>query len=79
MAKYRIYYTIHSPGTVFGSDSHVLVETVEAEDDGAAIRKYNAFKRKKEAENEKGGYWTYSFKGGLIRIDQEELTTRISI
>lgn len=68
--RYRIPYSVHSQ-----SGSQDMVEIIEAATNEEAVREHAKFKRAKEANN---GRYHYSYLvGGLIRVDQEEITTRI--
>lgn len=70
--KYRIHYASFCKGAEPSRQDHVKV--IDAATDEEAICAYEAFK--KEMENSQ--QWvSYLVQGGLVRIDQEERTTRI--
>ena len=69
--KYRIPYTACWKG-----GSSMEVETIEASSDEEAIQKFHEFKSEKEKNNGKFSD-SYLVSETLIRVDQEEITTRI--
>ncbi len=70
--KYRIHYASFCKGAEPSRKDEVKV--IDVATDEEAIRTYEAFKKEMESSKQ---WVSYLVQGGLVRIDQEERTTRI--